>query len=468
MNLPSFRSAIADIPHTDDPAQVRRKSRDFTNSPILREEAEGKVADLLVTPRTKADVLRIAAACARHRVPIIARGAGTANFGQGIPMAGGIILDMTRLTQVLWVRDRKVRVEPGISMLDLDHQLQHDHGLELRMHPSTRWSTLGGYVAGGHVGIGSCAYGILHDRGNIAGIQAVSIEDEPRIVELRGNDVNRVHHAYGTNGIITELEMPLAPAYRWLEAIIEFPDFMQVVRFLIDFCQEQGVIKKLATGNGWPLPRIFQPLAPYVTPGYSTAHVMVADEFRDSFLPMIEDAGGRLVYEGLEAKGPFKMPLYEFSFGHVRRHIDKFDPSLIANFGMFPADDLYGCIKRIRELLPDAPFALDMKRKDGILLAQGSPFFPYVDAAHLAQKVEDFQALGYIGANVHTFFVRENGMKVIDDAEVAFKRAMDPYNLMNRGKFTSDDVEKPGVGASLPTRGWKYRQASELVETPTP
>jgi hypothetical protein len=106
-----------------------------------------------------------------------------------------------------------------------------------------------------------------------------------------------------------------------------------------------------------------------------------------------------------------------------------------------------------------------MKRKDGILLAQGSPFFPYIDAATLARRVEEFQSLGYIAANVHTFFVRENGMKVIDEAELAFKRAMDPHNLMNRGKFTSEDVEKPGVGASLPTRGWKYRKAGELAQT---
>jgi FAD/FMN-containing dehydrogenase len=465
MNLTAFRSEIADIPFTDDPAQVRRKSRDFTNSPILREEAEGKVADLLVMPRSKDDVLKVARACARHRVPLIARGAGTANFGQGIPMAGGIILDMTALTRVLWVRDRKVRTEPGISMLDLDRQLQGEHGLELRMHPSTRWSTLGGYLAGGHVGIGSCAYGILHDRGNIAGIEAVSVEEEPRIVELRGSEVNRVHHAYGTNGIITEIEMPLAPAYRWLEAIVEFPDFMQVVQFLIDLCTEQGIIKKLATGNGWPLPRIFQPLAHYVTPGFSTAHVMIADEFREAFASLVNDSRGRLVYAGLEGQGPFKMPLYEFSFGHVRRQIDRFDSSLIANFGMFPAGDLAGCIKRIRDLLPDAPFALDMKRKDGVLCAQGSPYFPYAGAEDLARRVEQFQSLGYIAANVHTFFVRENGMKVIDPEEIAFKRAMDPHHLMNRGKFTADDVENPGVGASLPTSGWTYRTSGELAVT---
>jgi FAD/FMN-containing dehydrogenase len=437
MKLAAFRSDIANISHTDDPAQVLRKSRDFTNSPILKEEAEGKVADLLVTPESKEEVLQVARACARHRVPLVARGAGTANFGQGVPLARGIILDMTKLTKVLWMKNRTVRCEPGILLLDLDRQMQEQHGLELRMHPSTRkTATLGGYIAGGHVGAGSCSYGILHDRGNIVALEAISVEEEPRMIELRGSDVNRLHHAYGTNGIITELEMPLAPAYRWLEAIVEFDDFMKVVQFLIDLCQEHGVIIKLASGCGWPLPKCFHPLAHYVTPGHHTAHVMVADEFREIFHCMVREAGGRLAYEGLEGQGPFKIPLYEF-----------------------------GCIKRIHERFKDAPFALDMKRKDGILCAQGSPYFPYIDPADFARRVEEFQELGYIAANVHTFFVRENGMKVIDESELAFKREMDPYNLMNPGKFSSDEVANPGVGAALPTKGWKYRQSSELAQT---
>jgi hypothetical protein len=58
-------------------------------------------------------------------------------------------------------------------------------------------------------------------------------------------------------------------------------------------------------------------------------------------------------------------------------------------------------------------------------------------------------------------------MKKIDASELAFKRAMDPHNLMNRGKFSSDDVEKPGVGASLPTSGWTYRKSGEFAGATT-
>jgi hypothetical protein len=57
------------------------------------------------------------------------------------------------------------------------------------------------------------------------------MEAEPRILEFTGEDLARVSHAYGTNGIITEIEMPLAPAYDWVEFALGFDDFMDAATF---------------------------------------------------------------------------------------------------------------------------------------------------------------------------------------------------------------------------------------------
>ena len=37
----------------------------------------------------------------------------------------------------------------------------------------------------------------------------------------------KVMHAYGTNGIITEVEMPLDAAYDWVDVIVGFDDYMK-------------------------------------------------------------------------------------------------------------------------------------------------------------------------------------------------------------------------------------------------
>jgi len=243
-DLSAFVAALGDIPVVTDPTLVKRKSRDMTAafSPVMKREMADKFADAIVSPRTKDDVLRIASAAARHRMPLIARGAGTANFGQGIPLQGGAMVDMTGLDKVLWVKDSKVRAQCGAILAKIDEQTR-PQGWELRMHSSTKRSaTLGGYVGGGHAGIGSCTYGILRDRGNILGLEVVSIEKDPKIVEVRGDDVNLVHHAYGTNGLITEIEMPLAPAWPWKEAIVLFDDFMESVRFSQSLATSDGIV----------------------------------------------------------------------------------------------------------------------------------------------------------------------------------------------------------------------------------
>ncbi len=74
------------------------------------------------------------------------------------------------------------------------------------------------------------------------------------MVELRGNDVNLVHHAYGTNGLITAIEMPLAPAWPWAEAIVLFSEFMTAVRFARALAIADGIVKKLISVDGAPLP----------------------------------------------------------------------------------------------------------------------------------------------------------------------------------------------------------------------
>src|SRR3954453_625581 len=84
---------IAGIPVTLEPVVVKRRSRDFFwYSPVLNEQLNGKSADLIVTPRDEADLIRVAAACARRRIPLTPRGAGTGNYGQAVPLEGGVLL----------------------------------------------------------------------------------------------------------------------------------------------------------------------------------------------------------------------------------------------------------------------------------------------------------------------------------------------------------------------------------------
>ena len=92
-------------------------------------------------------------------------------------------------------------------------------------------ASIGGFIAGGSGGVGSIRLGGLRDFGNMLRLRVVTMEAEPRVLDLTGEDMHKVAHAYGTNGIIIEVEMPLTAAYDWVDVIVGFDSFMDAARF---------------------------------------------------------------------------------------------------------------------------------------------------------------------------------------------------------------------------------------------
>jgi FAD/FMN-containing dehydrogenase len=289
--LTSLLADLGDIPVVTDPTIVRRRSRDFFwYSPVLNDQLNGKSADLIVTPRDEVDIVRVAAACARHRVPLTVRAGGTGNYGQAVPLAGGVLLDITALDAIEWIRPGQIRVGAGAKMNAIDAATRPS-GYELRMHPSTkRTATIGGFVAGGSGGIGSITYGGLRERGNILAARVVTMEPEPRIIELRGDAAQKINRAYGTTGIITALEMPLAPAWPWIDVVVAFDDFMAAVEFGHAAALADGIVKKLLAPITWPLPSYFGALKPCCPEGKSILIAMIAESSLESFRDLL---GGR-------------------------------------------------------------------------------------------------------------------------------------------------------------------------------
>ena len=250
----AFSSELSGIEIISDRAQVVKLSQDYYHfSPVLQPLLSDKTGDLVVRPASEAEVLRIAAACVKSKIPLTVRGAGTGNYGQCIPLKGGVILDTSKMNSIRWIKPGLACVEPGVKMSVFDKQAR-ETGWELRMVPSTyRTATIGGFIGGGSGGIGSITYGQLRDRGNLHAVRVVTMEDDPRVIELRGDEVQKVNHAYGTNGIITELEIPLAPAYPWAEIIVAFDDFMTSANFGQALGDADGIIKKLICVCAWPI-----------------------------------------------------------------------------------------------------------------------------------------------------------------------------------------------------------------------
>jgi len=424
---------------------VRRRSRDFFwYSPVLNEQLDGKSADLIVAPRDETDVVRTAAACARHRVPVTVRAGGTGNYGQAVPLKGGVLLDMTALTEIEWIRPGALRVGAGAKMNVIDAETQV-HGFELRMHPSTkRTATIGGFVAGGSGGIGSVTYGGLREGGNILAARIVTVEEEPRLIELRGDAAQKINRAYGTTGIITALEMPLSPAWTWFDVVVVFDDFMEAAAFGLEAALSDGIVKKLLTPITWPLPSYFGALRPHCPDGKSILIAMIAEPSLESFKSLL-GRRGTITLEMPTDDSPGQVPLYEYSWNHTTLQVLKADRSVTYLQCLYPHDRLLEKVAEMRELFPDEVLQhLEFIRFGGRVTCSGLPVVRYTNADRLNEIIRLHEERGVYIANPHVFTVEDGSRyKRADADQLGFKREVDPYGLLNPGKMRSFVSARP-------------------------
>lgn len=130
------------------------------------------VPDGVVMPQSVADVRTTVEICARRRVPITPRGAGTGLAGGAVNR--GIILDLSRhMNRVLAIDPaaRTARVEPGVVLDELNAALK-PHGLQFAPDVATSSrATIGGMIANNSCGAHSVLYGRTVDH--VAAIEAV-------------------------------------------------------------------------------------------------------------------------------------------------------------------------------------------------------------------------------------------------------------------------------------------------------
>src|SRR6202035_2380103 len=132
-------------------------------------------------------------------------------------------------------------------------------------------------------GVGSVTFGGMREPGNIVAARIVTLEIEPRVIELRGDAAQKISRAYGTTGIITALEMPLAPVQPWIDVIVAFDDFIECVRFGHTIALADGIVKKLLSPVEWPVPRHFSAFRSSCPEGKNVLSAMIGEMSLESF-----------------------------------------------------------------------------------------------------------------------------------------------------------------------------------------
>ncbi|MEM7696040.1 MAG: FAD-binding oxidoreductase [Pseudomonadota bacterium] len=445
MSIAALKSALPDVAFEENPRIVQQKSRDFYwYSPVLKRQLENVTAEAVATPTTEEDLLKILGAAYAADVPVTVRGSGTGNYGQAMPLAGGLVLDVSKMNAIKTVARGHVVAEAGAVLADIDTAVR-DTGQELRLSPSTyHTASIGGFIAGGSGGVGSIRWGGLRDAGNIIAVRLALMDGEnPTVVTLKGADIAKASHAYGTTGIIIDVEMPLAPAYNWIEIFVSFKDLGDAARFGETLAGADGLLLKNLAVMGPGCTQYFKRHAEFVRPGETLVVAIAAPFAAGDVIYLATRAGGTLTMHSDELDAPARAALpaaFELCWNHTTLRALRVDPAITYLQVLYPQPGITEKVLKINDMFGDeVPTHLEFVRFDGAVGCFGLPLVRFTDEARLDEIVRLHEEAGCPIFNPHRYTLEEGGMKQTDEVQLAFKKKADPKGLLNPGKMIAWD-----------------------------
>jgi glycolate oxidase subunit GlcD len=223
-------------------ASVERALRDAVSAEVvapsahhLTDETETRGlhghADAVALPRTAEEVAEVVAWCYEHGVAVVPRGGGTGYAAGAVPLDGGVVVALERLTRVrsfeptLW----RMEVEAGVTTAEVRRRAR-EGGLLFPPDPGgAEQSQIGGNVATNAGGPHAYKYGVTGAW--VTGVEAVVAPGElvrlggPLTKDVSGYDLTALLvGSEGTLGVITSVWLRLTPAPEAAWPVVAFYD----------------------------------------------------------------------------------------------------------------------------------------------------------------------------------------------------------------------------------------------------
>jgi FAD/FMN-containing dehydrogenase len=403
-------------------------------SPLLSAQLSDVTVDAIVFPRTLEQLEFAISTSVRLERPITMRGAGTGNYGQSVPVQGGLLVDMRHYAGLVTLSDASAIVRGG-TRLGVAEDSIRAQGRELRLLPTSyKKSQTAGFVAGGAGGLGSITYGMLWD-GNVLSADVLSIEASPRRVHVGPEDIDVLIHTYGTVAVMADVELPVTAAHDWVEIGAAFPDVERGASFCWAFGRMTHIRKRLLSMECAPIPSFF-PVRNLYAPGDSLGLLIVERGWEAEVAELVG------AYGGSAFDWPRTPEISQFAFAHSPLWAKHADPSLSWIQLQWSTDEpeFNRQVAAVKRQLGEDHIYLGFTstRRGGKTLGVGSVgLLPRATRHSIQAAMDACRDAGVQVKNPHTY-VLEDGGQVDNIAKiVAWKRRLDPGNLLNPGKLRS-------------------------------
>jgi D-lactate dehydrogenase (cytochrome) len=414
--------------------------------------------DAVVFPETNEDVQAIVRACARHRCPIVAFGAGSSLEGHVNAIHGGVSADMSRMNRVLRVNadDLDATVQAGVTRKQLEKHLLST-GLVFHLDPGAD-ATLGGMAATRASGTTAVRYGTMREA--VLGLSVVLADG--RLIATGGRarksssgyDLTKLFvGSEGTLGVITELTLRLhGRPEAQAAATCQFDDIESAVRTVITTIQlgipvarielldevQMDAVNKYSKLSFAPLPTLF-----FDFHGLSVEDVAAQ---ADAVAEIATEHGGRSFERGLtpEARAQLWHARHEAYYAALAMRPGSRGWTTDA---CVPISRLAECIVETKKDIKASHLVAAMVGHVGDgnfhMIFPVNPDDPHdlAEAERLSERLaERAIAMGGtcsgehgIGVGKMKYLAREHGEAL--EVMKLIKRTLDPDNIMNPGKL---------------------------------
>ncbi|MGW6036114.1 FAD-binding oxidoreductase [Gordonia terrae] len=401
------------------PRALERAGRDGSGmSPILSAQDLGQ-PDLVCYPRSAEAVPAIVRAAVARGVPITTRGKGTGNYGQVIPRFGGLVLDMTSLTEIRDVTERSVTAQAGARMINLE-QTAWANERQLWMYPSTVQSTLGGFLAGGSAGTGTIVHGRNH-QGFVEALDVVHATDDAEVVHLEGDDATPFVHTYGVAGVIVGATIRIEPLQQWRCVYASFASGREAFDAAFRLAKIEPK-PRLLSADG-PAITAALPDDPALVRGRASVRGIIDARALAETTDLVVAAGGRVeaVREGIAET----VKLSTLSYNHPTWWLQKFQPDKWFHMEV-RGDALVTRLDEVEQVYEGGELHLEVGHEMMFGMLNGVYRSPQ-------QVIDGVAALEELGVGVHS----PHQWYVDLDAERvrALAQQTDPKGLLNPGRW---------------------------------
>ncbi|WP_423230469.1 FAD-binding oxidoreductase [Clostridium amylolyticum] len=195
-----------------------------------------KMPEVVVQALSTEEVSKIMKYSYENKIPVTPRGSGTGLVGASVPIYGGIMIDLSKMNNILELDEENLTltVEPGVLLMEIGKFVE-ENDLFYPPDPGEKTATIAGNINTNAGGMRAVKYGVTRDY--VRGLEVVLPSGE--VIEIGGKVVKNssgyslkdlIVGSEGTLGIVTKATLKLLPLpKKFVSLLIPFPDLQKAI-----------------------------------------------------------------------------------------------------------------------------------------------------------------------------------------------------------------------------------------------